>query len=52
MDAQNDKDLEEYFESVRQCEKLHREIAELEQQMRLRKELLRHHENILKSYTD
>lgn len=52
MEKQKDKDLEEYFNAVEQCRQLHIEIAKLHQQIQLRKELLRHHENILKSYTD
>ena len=52
MDNQENKELDLYFESVKKCEKLHREIAELEYQIKARKELLKHHENILKSYTE
>ena len=44
------KGLDLYFKSVKECEKLHIEIAELEKQLLIRKELLRHHEDILKTY--
>jgi hypothetical protein len=52
MDTQKDKDLEEYFNAVEQCRQLHIEIAKLHQQIQLRKELLRHYEEILKKHTD
>lgn len=39
----------DYDYSKEQCERLHRELAELEQEITLRREALRHHEDIMKS---